>query len=749
MRARVTGAWVGLGVCLVGLASSAASADVGWMSKIRKDHPRLFFNEDTWPAVRARALGPERDCYEAMKKRVDAYPDEPRGDSGGPAFERGEVIAGKTHRMTAIKEAKEWGPQAMQTAFVYLMTKDKRYLEKARKMLVESIRVYHECYRQRRAVHWYSETRISVLAAYDWIYNDLTPEQRRAILVPLLAHVDDVQPGKGKPAIYRINGSDHTTGFYGVKNLVWYAGLAACGDGIDDARAKRFLELGYKYNQDLFDYRKMCAGDDGGLASATPAYSMGWYPYAQFNFLHTWRSAIGEDIAPQWPHLAYFPVWIMWNWIAAADTPKQFGTGDSYHYTNDLNVWATWGHMTQIMHFYGQSHPDCAAVAGYVRSRCPRKGFAGPFSVYPLLMTDLDKAPPPRDVSRGKLLARHFESLGQVIMRSGWGPDDTYCLMTIGSKVPSHKQYDENHFTIYKKGFLALDSGTRGISKDFHLRHYYAQTVAHNCVLIHMPDEPFAHYWGPAYTGPEGKVSYGGMCRSTGGKVAAFETNDHYAYVAGDATACYRDKKCRLALRQFVFVAPDHFVVCDRVTSTRPEYKKAWLLHTQNEPVVGGAQFRADEGAGRLFCRTLYPTDAVLTKIGGPGKEFWANGINWELNDAVKRQNAAQKKRTGKAMLLGNWRMEVSPTAPRAEDVFLHLIEVGDGSLERMCRADRLEGSGSVGVRFAAGDRTVEATFGTTGGASGHVKIAANSKVLFDKDLAQQVMPQAGLGVGK
>lgn len=56
-------------------------------------------------------------------------------------------------------------------------------------------------------------------------------------------------------------------------------------------------------------------------------------------------------------------------------------------------------------------------------------------------------APPPKDASKLKLLARHFESLGQVIMRSGWGPDDTYCLFTIGSRVPSHKQYDEGNQT--------------------------------------------------------------------------------------------------------------------------------------------------------------------------------------------------------------------------------------------------------------------------------------------------------------
>ena len=106
-----------------------------------------------------------------------------------------------------------------------------------------------------------------------------------------------------------------------------------------------------------------------------------------------------------------------------------------------------------------------------------------------------------------------------------------------------------------------------------------------------MPDEPFANYWGPKDEGPEGQTNDGGMNRSTGGRLAAFQANQHFAYVAGDATACYSDRKCQLALRQFVFVKPDCFVVCDRVRSTSPEYRKAWLLHTQNEPLVEGQQF--------------------------------------------------------------------------------------------------------------------------------------------------------------
>ena len=403
--------------------------------------------------------------------------------------------------------------------------------------------------------------------------------------------------------------------------------------------------------------------------------------------------------------------------------------------------------MTQIMHFYGESLPNEAAVTAFVRSRLPTQRFVPSFPVYPFLMTDVDKAPPPADAGKMKLFARHFESMGQIITRSGWDVDDTYCMFTIGSTLRQHKHYDEGNFIIYRKGFLALDSGTRGISKDFNLRHYYAQTVAHNSVLIHMPNEPLPSYWGPKFEGPEGKLCHGGMNKQTGSKVTAFETNELFTYVAGDLTPCYSNKKCRLALRQFVHVLPDHFVVFDRVTSTDAAYRKQWLLHTQNEPAVDGMTFRADEGKGRLFCRTLLPQDAVLAPVGGPGREFWANGRNWTLNDAVLARSAKQKAKTGSGYLWGNWRVEVSPKAPRAEDLFLHLIQVGDQSVQTMCPAQLVEAEGRVGVRVECAGKVFVVTFATDGDPAGHIRIVAAGKTLADRALSEQVQAQAGQGL--
>ena len=88
-------------------------------------------------------------------------------------------------------------------------------------MLVSSVAAYRAAYRNGRAVNWYSTTRIHALCAYDWIWEALTPEERKAIIVPLVQHVEDVQPGAGKPFIIRRNVGNIQSGFYSVRSLLW------------------------------------------------------------------------------------------------------------------------------------------------------------------------------------------------------------------------------------------------------------------------------------------------------------------------------------------------------------------------------------------------------------------------------------------------------------------------------------------------------------------------------------------------
>ncbi len=688
---------------------AGAFAEPDWASLIRKDHPRLFFNRETFPAVKARALGAEKELFASIKERTDAL-------AAGPL------------------ESGDHGVRAAEAAFVFLVTGEDRYGDFAARLLEQSLDWYHARYAERKSVSWYSFSRINAWAAYDWLFNHLGPERRKRLGASFLKAVLQVQPTKKRKAFPRENWLGPISGFYSTPSLLWYAGVATFGDGIDDALAARLTVRGYQLFIELLRYRSRAAADDGGSASGALNYALAAYPWAEFNFFHTYRSATDRDIARNWPYVAYLPGWIFWNWLPGA---REFGYGDAYHTTNRIRVEGLGIHLAQIVHFYAHSKPECAAFAQWLMRKTPRERRSS-FPCTRFFLTEAPKLKPLHDPASRMPLARHFENMGQTFFRSGSGPDDTYALFTAGGVLEMHKHFDHNNFVIYKKGFLALDTGTRP-EPGMHLTHYYCRTVAHNCVLIHMPGEEMPRYWGRRAPGePDLPVpNDGGQRRRIGSKVAAFETTPEYAYVAGDATAVYHPDKCRLALRQFVFLPPNHFVVFDRVVSTDASYKKTWLLHTAAEPAITGYTFTAVHEQGRLFCRTLLPERAAVTKIGGPGKQFWSGGRNWPLPPGYRTPDTHP--------LLGQWRVEVSPEEERTQDLFLHLIEAGDAELERMAEAELVRREEQVGVRFGYGDREWEVLFGTSGPPSGRIKMAADGEIRLDRPLAEDVQPQAGL----
>jgi heparin/heparan-sulfate lyase len=617
------------------------------------------------------------------------------------------------------------------------MTGDEQYLELARKCLERSLSFYEACFEQKKSVNWYSTSRVHATLAWDWLYNDLSETDRLRYMSRLIRVIDKVVTAK--PSIYRENMSGYNTGFYGVRNCLWFIGCTAYGTGIETELVNEWLVWGRDENTKLLEYRKKARGDDGGGASPTLGYVFGAYPWAEQNFFYTWLSAAGENLAPNFPGSAMLANYIIWNRIAADPQPLEFGYGDTPHTSNRLPTSQLYTHMANIRHLHSDAAPQAAALARHVQQILPRQSYSRTWFIYPFLLSRMDSSPEPF-LPEGLPSARHFDNMGQIFMRSGTGKDDTYCLFSCGGTLTQHRHYDALNFMIYHRGFLALDSGTRyrEFENGQHLANYFAQTVAHNCVVIHQPGEPAARYWGGTVLG-----NHGGQHKQLGSVVKAFETNGDYVYVAADATRCYQHggrnglpEKCRLVTRQLVFVIPNHFVIFDRVEATDASYRKDWLIHTAHVPKVSGKIIRADHGDGRLFCRTLLPADATLTSVGGPGKEFRAAGRNWDIvSDGLRPESLA---------LMGQWRVEVTPGSPHKSDVFLHVIQVADKQVEAMDEVRLIKTRNTCVVLLTADSGTWEITFISTCELGGHIKRSGGPGGI-DSRLATAVQEQTGI----
>jgi len=664
---------------------------------IRRSRPRLFFNADTWPAVKARALNEERSYFEEAKEFSEKH------------------IKGRDVNTRC------WGSQLMRGAFIYRMEEDKVLLEKLKEMFRAGIGYYLS-----RENDWTrSYGRVSTVAALDWLWDDLSPQEREMFASGLLRYAY---------ALYledRFQNRLGRSNWYYVQDMLWYTGIALLEDELDDVTHAKVLTLigeGLRHMDTMFGHMSEISGDDGGWQPKLD-YAFGHQPTVFWAFMHCLRSATGQKLPPEWIHIVN-PDYVLRNFLGTTDKRiRQFGYARAWG-DKRASPGLLYDHLRQTLHFFGQSQPGYASIAGHLKKRIKEEigEGQGVHNVNPFLYTDMDKAPPP-GIPEGMPIARHFEKIGLVLMSSGFGPEDTYALFACGGGEVFSEHYDATHFSINRKGYLALDSGSGNL--DPHTQNYAKQTVAHNAVLIHMP----------------GEENHGGQDKTTNfARVLAFETSPLFSYVATDATGTYNPAKCRQMVRQFIYLNPGLFLVFDRVASTKKEYAKEWLLHTSGEPEIAGKEFRADQGEGRIFCRTMYPADAVVEKVGGHGKEFRAKGQNWPLPWNFKRFGM-EGPEDRVPDTLGRWRVEVSPGSQKEYDCFLHLVQVAGQDAEAMAESRVSEREGKLIVTFPQENRLYEITLDKTGDTGGHVKITEKGKTLVDRPLAGEVMPQGGLAI--
>jgi heparin/heparan-sulfate lyase len=330
------------------------------------------------------------------------------------------------------------------------------------------------------------------------------------------------------------------------------------------------------------------------------------------------------------------------------------------------------------------------------------------------------------------------EGHNMMTARTGWddGVDSNTMVVSLkggGRTRGGHMHADAGNFVIYYKGPLAMDTGvyngkpfidengkqvTNVAAGSYHFANYQQRTIAHNCILVYDPDENMKyHNLGELNDG--GQLKHTERVPNTGQTTYKDATDDTkilatrlgvdygpdmnkpaYSYLKTDITNAY-SFKMKEYHRAFMFHNffdedyPGALIVMDKVTSSNPEFKKTWLLHSQEEPEVDGqtTTIRRTEWGynGKLVNQALLPKaeDSVTEKIGGEGKEYWVDGRNVKAIGIVKGDES------------GKWRIEISPKTPKETDYFLNVLQVSanDKNLEPL-KSDLYEIGDYMGVKI-------------------------------------------------
>jgi len=340
----------------------------------------------------------------------------------------------------------------------------------------------------------------------------------------------------------------------------------------------------------------------------------------------------------------------------------------------------------------------------------------------------------PRDPSLADELElprqRYFSGVGHLVIRDGWKPDSTWIEFDCGPYLAKHQHLDQNQLVLYHGGYLAIDSGADYTDTESpHYLNYYRRTVAHNSVLVYDPAEKF--FWSsnllPAANDGGQRMDSSRYWNTVRNHEDFRNTRDlwdlgsmrvvdfvpgQYHYALGDASNAYSREKLKTFTREIVYVpAQDLLFVFDRVVSTHPSFKKAWLLHGVNPPSVDqdrgqekskdfrqASTFRFRDGSGEVLVHSLLPRERRITRRGGPGADFyapgddhggvWGSGENWPLEPPEGAPLPEDSKArhmwktfwgedfdrilssNRKNVVPGAWRIEVSPSVPAEEDLF-------------------------------------------------------------------------------
>jgi hypothetical protein len=457
-------------------------------------------------------------------------------------------------------------------------------------------------------------------------------------------------------------------GWYGYKN--WGIGLACYAGYYENPRAQEFLRV-------LEDDWRTRAAPALELAGAGGGWAEGYYIHY---FLYEWllfcevaRQCEGADYYADAPrffgHRAVASMFETYPGIGIYGSRRAIPMGDGggrvFGGDRDKILAAR-----RILVSRFRDDPDHHVVHSF-NETTPRSS-VGAYAYKDFLWRDTS-------VLQGDLRSFRLSHIspgpGYVYARSSWDKDATYFFFKCGDRFTAHQHLDVGHFLIYKHEELAGDGGHYDAFGSPHDVNYHLRTIAHSTILVHDPCETWPAIRAGTVTGNDGGQAHNWPHHNGAvvdpaqwlrdrdlydiANILAFEDTGDYVYVAGDCTRAYSPRKLSHFTRQILFLRPGTFVIFDRVDSTKPEFKKVWLLQAMKPPVVESGRLVVTHGQGRLFIQTLLPEDPEIRLVAGA--DLYAYG----------GRSYPPQRDTGPAP---ECRIEVSPRESQTTDYFLHVL---------------------------------------------------------------------------
>ncbi len=435
--------------------------------------------------------------------------------------------------------------------------------------------------------------------AYDWLYHDLAPAERRTVRDKLVARGDRMARGAAAGRAWWHDAY--------MQNHQWVSlgGLATAAFAVCDEAPTANAWVHLAHEKFLTTLRTV--GDDGASHEG-----YGYWEYGAayiMRYLELARDLLGIDCyhagGAAHPWLSKNPLYALHlamppdGWerrectIDLGDCPRYHWYGPSYLLRN------------QARRFAGTR---AARLAQWLAARVAARGVDATGSGHYLNLVWFDPslpAAPPNDLPT----LHHFADLGIVSARSGWEGPATHLVATCGPPLghthaacerdygAGHVHPDCGHVTLVSGGDILLrDDGYAKPKK----------TGWHNTLLIDGAGQK---------GGGKTWFDFAAWRREPGApRITAVEPGPETDVIVCDPTAAY-PAAAGLArwTRRIAFHKPDRVVVTDRVSMKRPA-RLAWRYHCEGPlEQTGPARFRTASGRASAVIRVA-SGDAILAE---------------------------------------------------------------------------------------------------------------------------------------
>jgi hypothetical protein len=449
---------------VMGLAPAPACKAEGSLDKLNKMHPRLLFTDNDLPAIR-RAVKSEpfaKQQYQELLARGEALLDVPpdKYEIGGPE-----------HTLLAV--ARDVEDRVITLAALYRITGDQRFATRATQEMLSAA-----SYPNWFPWHFLdtAELTTAIGIGYDWLYNTLSPQDRKT--------VHDALVTKGIDPWLALNAAGkahYLNNWAQVCNGGETIGALAIADE-DPARAEQVIS----YARTAMTEIMQLFAPDGGFEEGP-----GYWTYATiYNvlYINSLETALGTD-------------------FGASDSPG-FSLTPEYRIqaTGPTNLFANFGDANstpspapQMFWFARRFHRSAYAVSerelatsldGHMDSYTLKDSerFAAFGLIWSTLVPDQDKTSDPP-------LGQSFSRVAQAYIRSAWhDPRAWYVGFKGGDAHAGHAHLDLGSFVLDAFGQRwAIDLGpdSYGLPGYFGQRWtYYRQgTEGHNTLTINGENE--------------------------------------------------------------------------------------------------------------------------------------------------------------------------------------------------------------------------------------------------------------------